>query len=190
MWKKVVNKIKYRNYKYQEKKRAEKRVKKLNSLPDKPKFGTADWLAQTEIEMGGYISSVKINKTSANDTRSTDQILRGEMIGMTGGDRMIHHDYSHIYESYLEPFVQKSENIGLIECGILRGTGLAVWSKLFPEATIVGLDIDLSHTQNNMENLISKGAFSESKPFLIEFDQFKPDIKELVNKVGWLLRFL
>ena len=74
--------------------------------------------------------------------------------------------------------------MSIIECGILLGTGLGVWSKLFPQATLVGMVIDLSHTLNNMEELIKRGAFMSQKPILIEFDQFKPSTISLQNAVG------
>ncbi len=60
----------------------------------------------------------------------------------------------------------------LVECGILKGTGLAIWCDLFPEGRVIGLDIDLGHTKTNMENLVARGAFRSNRPELYEFDQF------------------
>ena len=61
----------------------------------------------------------------------------------------------------------------LLEIGILRGTGLAVWSDLFAKARVIGLDIDLTHTRNNLANLREMGAFKERDVELYEFDQFE-----------------
>lgn len=67
----------------------------------------------------------------------------------------------------------------IVECGILKGTGLAVWSELFPETTVVGLDVDLSYTRENLPNLRSLGAFQSDNLKLVEFDQFNPDTSAL-----------
>ena len=68
--------------------------------------------------------------------------------------------------------------------GILKGNGLAMWSDIFPNAEIIGLDIDLGHIQNNIKNLKSLGAFKKSDPELYVFDQFidgEDEIRKLLN---------
>jgi hypothetical protein len=60
----------------------------------------------------------------------------------------------------------------IIEVGILKGTGLAIWSDLFPQSQIIGLDIDLSHFHDNMAFLKSLNAFSHGDVAVHEFDQF------------------
>ena len=144
-----------------------------------PAKGNARWLARTEIKYGGMVTGVKRNKVSSDDPRSEEEIQKG---GMTGGDRMYHHLYARRYAKYLKPFVDKGKPITLVEVGILKGSGLAMWCELFPDSRIIGLDIDLSHTQNNMDYLKSKGAFKENEPELYEFDQFK-DNRELLSNI-------
>lgn len=103
---------------------------------------------------------------------------------MTGGDRMIHHNYANVYAKYLKKFISY-EKLNILECGILKGTGLGVFSKLFPQAMLIGLDIDLSHTKSNLTFLKEKGAFKLRDPLLFVFDQFQPntdEIKLILNK--------
>ena len=90
---------------------------------------------------------------------------------MQGGDRMLHHGYARKYSEHLARFNQE-ERLVIAEFGILRGIGLAIWCDLFPNLRILGLDIDLSHTNDNMSDLVKKGAFSRNKPELHRYDQF------------------
>lgn len=155
-----------------------RRIQKLKAMPSK---GSADWLALCELKMGGFQKNVKRNKVSDKDTRTPEQISIG---GMTGGDRMIHHNYTKVYERYLSSFINKIDNPRILECGVLKGTGLAVWSMLFPTAHLIGLDIDLDHIKSNLDFLKSKGAFKYNKLSLLNFDQFAPDTKELEDLLG------
>lgn len=129
-------------------------------------FGSSDWLTMTELKYGGYVTNVPRNIVSELDKRN-------QKIS-TGGDRMseFYHNYAPRYAAYLQPLVGKTKRLVLAEIGILRGTGLAIWSDLFPEGRIIGLDIDLVNTDLNMPNLRSRGAFSNSNLELHRFDQF------------------
>lgn len=145
-------------------------LKYQRSLP-----GTTAWLVGTEIKYGGFIKNVPRNKVSSQDPRTKIKIATG---GMTGGDRMLHNGYAKTYEKYLKPYILK-ENILLVEVGILKGTGIAIWSELFKTGRIIGLDIDLSHTHGNMDSLKSRGAFTIKEPELYEYDQFKDNTEML-----------
>lgn len=144
----------------------------------KPTKGSAKWLAMTEMKYGGFVTGVRRNKVSSDDPRSQEEVLKG---GMTGGDRMYHHLYARKYVKYLKPIVKQEKSITLVEVGILKGTGLAMWCELFPNSRVIGLDIDLSHTKNNMDFLKSKGAFRDNQPELYEFDQLKDNRELLAN---------
>lgn len=139
-------------------------------------IGTARWLAQREINYGGFVTNVKRDKVSDKDPRKKEEIVTG---GMTGGDRMYNHLYASKYSKYLKQYFKGTKQIALAEVGILKGSGLAIWCDLFPEGRIMGFDIDLSHTKNNMEFLVSKGAFKQNKPELFEFDQYNDNIELL-----------
>ena len=69
-------------------------------------------------------------------------------------------------------FLDKGTSVTLIEFGILKGTGLAISSDLFPKGRIVGLDIDLSHFKSNLARLIDLGAFKARNHEVHAFDGF------------------
>lgn len=57
-----------------------------------------------------------------------------------------HHNYLHVYESYLSPY--KDKNISLIECGVggyqfadRGGESLRMWHEYFQRGKIIGIDI-------------------------------------------------
>lgn len=57
-----------------------------------------------------------------------------------------HHNYLHVYESYLLPY--RDKNISLIECGVggyqypdRGGESLRMWHGYFPYGKIIGIDI-------------------------------------------------
>ncbi len=71
-----------------------------------------------------------------------------------------------------------------IECGILKGSGLAIWADLFPMhagARIIGLDIDLSHYKLNFNNLMRIGAFKSGAPEVYEYDTYLDDSERLAT---------
>jgi hypothetical protein len=145
----------------------------------RPRTGTEKWLVLKELEYGGYVTSIPRNIVSNKDPRTKEQLLWG---GMEGGDRMskLHHGYAKIYAKYLRSFLHRQKPVVLVEVGILRGTGVAIWSELFPNGRIIGLDIDLTHIKQNMDNLKRKGAFANNNLELYEFDQFQ-DNRELLT---------
>jgi len=149
----------------------------------KPSIGTEKWLVLKELEYGGYVTNIPRNIVSNKDPRTKEQILWG---GMEGGDRMskLYHGYAKIYAKYLRPFIQQQKAVVLVEVGVLVGTGVAIWSELFPNGRILGLDIDLNHVKQNMDSLKSKGAFTNNNLELYEFDQFQDNR----NLLGWILK--
>ena len=139
-------------------------------LPADAPLGSADWLIGAEMRFGGHVSNVERRAVSRADPRNESELRRA---GMTGGDRMFIHGYAPIYAEHLAPFVaRRLDKLTIVEAGILRGSGLAVWAELFPNADVIGLDIDLSHTKENLPNLKALGAFSKREPELHVFDQF------------------
>lgn len=131
--------------------------------------GTVGWFISTEIKYGGLETNVPRNKVSPKDPRTDEQLKTG---GMTGGDRMLYHGYAQKYSEYLLPYFKNAQSITIVECGILKGVGVALWCDLFQNSRIIGLDIDLGHINNNMDNLCQLGAFQKNQPELYEFDQF------------------
>lgn len=151
-------------------------LRRLKSLPP----GSRRWFVETEIKYGGLVSGIARNRVSPHDPRgvTTDSGFRApgarRSRGMTGGDRMLDHGYAPKYAQYLAPYLTSQAPLTIVEIGILRGTGLAIWSDLFPSSRVIGLDIDLSHTRANMAALKMEGAFGKNDPELYELDQFEP----------------
>ena len=85
---------------------------------------------------------------------------------------MSYNGYGWKYSQHIGPYLRRRDRLTIVEIGILRGTGLAIWSDLFPESRVIGLDIDLTYIRDNLENLRQMGAFGERDVELYEFDQF------------------
>ena len=142
---------------------------RLQMLGDEGEPGSVKWLVRREIRYGGIVHNVPRLKVSDRDGRTPKELSFG---GMTGGDRMLHHRYADIYSRYLIPFIGRP-NLTVIEVGVLKGSGLAIWADLFPNARIIGLDIDPSHFENNHVELLRRGAFSQNQPEIHVFDQLQ-----------------
>ena len=144
------------------------------------KCGSYEWLVAAELQFGGLVRGVKIGTRSELDPRTDVDLINDSMIG---GDRMFFNNYGKKYAKHLLPFVKRrSEELVIVEVGILKGNGLAIWSELFPKSNVYGFDIDLSHVNGNMNNLLNRGAFKNKNLYLFEFDQFK-DNAEYVKEI-------
>ena len=130
-------------------------------LPNKQEFSLRRELISKELKYGGLVNNISRNKVSIYDPRSEEDLKKG---GMIGGDRMLHHNYAEKYSKYLKPFLNEKNVI--VEVGILTGVGLAMWCDVFAKSRAIGLDIDLGHINNNMNNLLNLGAFKNNKPEL------------------------
>jgi hypothetical protein len=121
----------------------------------------SEYLQFLELKYGGYITGVS----------PTNNFYDGSH---TGGDRMnvFFHNYSEKYSHYLKPLRNSEEIINVLEIGILRGTGLAVWDEYFENKRIYGFDYDLGNFEQNKNKLLELGAFQKTLPTLKFFDQF------------------
>ena len=141
-----------------------------------------NWLISTEQHYGGLIKVSQRRKISPFDPRTPEILAR---TSMQGGDRMSFHGYAEKYAEFLIPFILKNclEEcpITVVEIGILKGSGLAIWGDLFPDGRIIGLDIDLSYTLDNLEYLKQFGAFKKSHLELYEFDQYQNNSENIGN---------
>ena len=57
-----------------------------------------------------------------------------------GGDKGTFHSYIEIYQRYME----KTQDISLLEIGVQFGHSIAMWNEYFINSDIYGLDIDIS----------------------------------------------
>jgi hypothetical protein len=160
--------------------KARTRLLELPYLLRRPVIGSAEWLIRSEVAYGGLVTQVARQKVSPFDARKADEFKSG---GMTGGDRMLHHGYAPLYATYLASFMKRKE-LTLAEFGILKGTGLAIWCDLFPDARVIGLDIDLGHFENNRRALVQRGAFAGNRPELYEYDHLVDGQRLLAQVLG------
>ena len=131
------------------------------------------------MRYGGFVSGLTRRRVSELDNHS----LQWGRHSLMGGDRMSprRHGYAPVYARYLAPFLAGGAPVTLVEVGILQGTGLAIWSDLFPDGRIVGLDIDLSHFEGNFDRLRGMGAFRAGNHEVHEFDGFLDNRKYLAD---------
>jgi hypothetical protein len=126
-------------------------------------IGSWQWLALSEIKYGGHRLGVATSKHRGGDR-------------MSPFDGHACHGYGFSYADFLAPLMaRRMERFTLLEVGILNGSGLAIWCDLFPNARVVGLDLDLSNFCANRSHLESAGAFTENKPEVYEFNQLDPN---------------
>jgi hypothetical protein len=139
----------------------------------------SEYLQLLEIKFGGYITEI----AATIDSSKVKRIYSGNN---TGGDRMnvFFHDYSSKYSEYLSPLSQSDELIRILEVGILKGTGLAVWSEYFNNKEIYGFDYDLGNFENNKSNLIELGGFKDGLPITLFYDQFADNSETLKKTFG------
>jgi hypothetical protein len=138
-----------------------------------------EYLQLLELKFGGYITEVP----ATIDSSKVKKIYSGNH---TGGDRMnvFFHDYSSKYSEYLSPLSQSDDLIRILEVGILKGTGLAVWSKYFNNKEIYGFDYDLGNFEDNKSNLVELGAFKDGIPITMFYDQFADNSETLKETFG------
>jgi hypothetical protein len=74
--------------------------------------------------------------------------------------------------------------IRILEVGILKGTGLAVWSEYFNNKEIYGFDYDLGNFEDNKSYLIELGAFKDGLPITMFYDQFADNSETLKKTFG------
>ena len=144
----------------------------------KAKITDPEYLQLLELKYGGYVT--------VPPTINPAGTVKFEKVTHIGGDRMnvFFHGYSGKYSEYLSPLKQSKEPINILEVGILKGTGLAVWSEYFDRKQIYGFDYNLSNFEDNKENLLELGAFKDGLPITRFFDQFADNSETLRETFG------
>jgi SAM-dependent methyltransferase len=135
-----------------------------------------DRLVELEQRFGGYHTGVPWGRVSPHGNLSEADARNS---WLTGGDRMGLHGYAPAYAAAL---AGKSPRV-IVELGILRGTGLAMWCELFPDARVIGLDIDPSMFRGNLPDLLARGAFARNEPEVYEFDELAPDAADRLARI-------
>src|SRR5690606_19043130 len=97
---------------------------------------TPEILRKLETKYAGGINlKLKPVKPSPLDTVPNPQsVFDGHRMQAEGNPRV--HNYA---PTYAENLPDTESRIVIVELGILRGVGLAVWCDLFPNARVIGL---------------------------------------------------
>jgi hypothetical protein len=101
-----------------------------------------------------------------------------------GGDKMasLRNGYGRGYASLLDSRLRTVHTV--VELGVFQGVSLAIWCDLFPQAKIIGLDIDFDRFESHRAFLEGVGAFSGNSPELVSFDAFAPLTDGLIDQLG------
>jgi hypothetical protein len=67
----------------------------------------------------------------------------------------------------------------VVELGVFQGVSLAMWCDLFPDAYVVGLDLDFDRFEEHRPFLVERGAFCVRRPSLIKFDAYSDQCPNL-----------
>jgi predicted O-methyltransferase YrrM len=99
-----------------------------------------------------------------------------------GGDKMgdDRHGYAEMYAKVLDGLNPQM----VVELGVFTGVSMAMWCDLFPEAMIVGLDLEFGRFRQNEADLRDRGAFTANFPLLHEWDAYGDDTDFLADLPG------
>ncbi|MDR1656372.1 MAG: class I SAM-dependent methyltransferase [Deltaproteobacteria bacterium] len=82
------------------------------------------------------------------------------------------HDYLRKYEFFLGPL--RNQNFTFLELGVFKGASLKTWSEFFPQAQIIGADIEPEAAQYRCDNArVIVGDLSQNE-FLLTLKEFSP----------------
>jgi hypothetical protein len=100
---------------------------------------------------------------------SPDERLRTDLDNF-GGDKMAEdrNGYADAYAQVLSGLTPAT----VVELGVFQGVSLAMWSDLFPDARVVGLDLDFVRFDAHLPTLQGRGGFPGRMPVLLEFDAY------------------
>lgn len=181
----IINYKGYVNYSHKQQQKMDYIVLKANtfykdSLENRlGNLRDSEYLQYLELKYGGY-------ETNVSATIQPNDVVRLKEGNRTGGDRMsvLLNNYSEKYSQYLKLLRHSNKLITILEVGILRGTGLAVWDEYFDNKIVYGFDYDLGNFEQNQNKLIELGAFQKNLPTLKFFDQFADNSKTLEETFG------
>lgn len=91
-----------------------------------------------------------------------------------GGDKMgaERNGYAAAYAEVLPSLFGRARVV--VELGVFMGASLALWCELFPQATVIGLDLEFDRYEEYRPSLLAAGAFKDREPLLVEFDAYGP----------------
>lgn len=137
------------------------------------------YLCDLESRYSGGRTPVTRRRVSPLDPRlSPGQGVKSIPGNMVSGGRFIpNRFYAQTYVQKLSDYVDRP--FVLVELGVLLGVGLAVWCDVFPEARIVGFDIDPDRFDKSL--LTSRGAFASNNPEVQFLDELADDASDRIS---------
>mmetsp|Transcript_78533 Transcript_78533/g.139298 ORF Transcript_78533/g.139298 Transcript_78533/m.139298 type:complete len:293 (-) Transcript_78533:313-1191(-) len=121
-----------------------------------PLGDTAVWTSPTAVQLQELEQNFGGLQTGVSS--------KGCETNQTGGDRMSRalHNYAPCYARLLAKMLPHWHDsfFSVAEIGILSGSGLALWSRVFPMARLLGFDIDTSNALGKLEFMKSRGGSS------------------------------
>jgi len=149
---------------------------------------TAEQLGKLEEQYGGFVSDV-VRREKAQGIGAGYRVHQG-------GDRFVHgnetstHDYGQAYAEYLNKLFDSGSPVQQVgEVGILKGSGVAMWLKLFPTSKVYGFDLDPSIFEANRANLKQRGM-NDANLLIVKMDQTLDNSAMLKAKVGGRFSFI
>jgi len=108
--------------------------------------------------------------------------------GISAGTDKARFGYLPIYEKYISKY-RDTEDLNILEIGILGGSSLHMWRQYFPNARVMGADIQ-PHGRNIRGEMVNSSFFDQdenSKFYLCDQskeDQLKEMCESIVRKTG------
>jgi predicted O-methyltransferase YrrM len=87
-----------------------------------------------------------------------------------GADKM--HSRGMNYANAYGELLRDRDPKRFVELGVFTGVSLAMWCELYPNAEVIGLDVDLDRIAKT--DLVNRGAFQSNEPQVFEWDAFDP----------------
>jgi predicted O-methyltransferase YrrM len=100
-------------------------------------------------------------------------MMIGEILTRHGSDKDTYHSYGRVYDELFEPIRDKVLN--LLEIGVCGGGSLKSWKEYFPNAKIIGLDINLEaliHPEDRIISYLCDATDPEQLNKILGGDQF------------------
>jgi hypothetical protein len=123
---------------------------------------TPDFLVRLEKRYAPNVGALPGVFSEVEVERSGDSNAGGDKMGP---DR---NGYADVYAEVLSGLSPST----VVELGVFQGVSLAMWCDLFPDARVVGLDLDFVRFDAHLPTLKGRGAFGAKMPTLIEFDAY------------------
>lgn len=130
---------------------------------------TSDLLVSLEAKFSPVVGAAPAVFSKHEKTRTDSMNAGGDKMG---NDR---NGYASVYARLLTGLTPRR----IVELGVFQGVSMALWCHLFPDADVVGLDLDFDRFAEHRLVLEGRGAFTANRPRLLKFDAYGNRVPEL-----------